>query len=494
MTKKVLAIDFGDSEGRAIVAELKDGKIALEEIERFNNTPVTLMGTTYWDVLRLFHHVKNCLLKAKPYEVESVAVDTWGADFALLDRDGVLQGNPVHYRDKRTTGMVDYTTRTEIERERLYEITGTEIMEKNSLFQIESLQLNHDSHIEGASELLFMPDLFNYLLSGVDCTEPSIASTSQLLDAHTKQWSWEIIDDIELDTPQLPGIVPSGTVLGRLLPDICTEMGIEPMDVIAGCGHDAQCAVAAVPTAEKDFLYVVCGTWSLIGTELDEPLINEDTLARNLSNETGFEGRTTLLRNIIGLWLIQESRRQWKREGSEFTFAALEKLAAESEPLKCFIDPTAPEFTAAGDLPRRIREYCEFTGQYVPKTVGEVVRCIYDSIAMKYREVKAEIEQVTGKKYPTLYLVGGGAKDAELCQAAANACGIPVTAGPAEATAYGNAAIQFIAKGDIDGLDKAREVIRESEELKRFEPENCELWEEGFRRFMEVPVEAEDKE
>lgn len=491
MAKKVLAIDFGDSSGRAIVAELENGKIKLEEIERFNNTPVTLMGTTYWDVLRLFHHVKNCLLKAKPYKVSSVAVDTWGVDFALLDRDGVLQGNPVHYRDKRTAGMVNYTTRTEIESERLYEITGIEIMERNSLFQLEALQLNHDSHIEAAAELLFMPDLFNYLLSGIDCTEPSIASTSQMLDACTKQWSWEIIDTIQLETPQLPGIVPSGTIIGRLLPDICGELGIEPMDIIAGCGHDTQCAVAAVPAAEKDFLYLSCGTWSLLGTELDEPLINNETMALNLSNETGFGGRTTLLKNIVGLWLIQESRRQWIREGSEFTFAALEHLASECEPLKCFIDPSAPEFTSAGNVPLRIREYCEFTGQYVPRTVGEIVRCIYDSLALKSRKVKEEIESVTGKKYETLYMVGGGAKDKALAQAVANACNIKVTVGPVEATAYGNAAIQFIAQEDIKDLDEARSIIRASEELAVFEPADTDRWDEAYKRFLDVTAEAE---
>ncbi len=490
MTKKVLAIDLGPSAGRGLVADFDGKKLTLEEIERFNNTPVQLMGTTYWDVLRLFHHIKNCLLKANPYDVDSVSIDTWGVDFALLDRDAVLQGNPVHYRDKRTTGMVDYTLRTEIERERLYEITGIEIMDINTLFQLEALQLNHDSHIEAARELLFMPDLFNYFLCGEDRTEPSIASTSQLLNARTKQWSWEIIDNIQLDSPALPGIVPSGTVLGKLLPDIAHELGIRRIDIIAGCGHDTQCAIAAVPTDEKDFLYVSCGTWSLLGTELENPLINEKTLAFNLSNETGFEGRTTLLKNIVGLWLIQESRRQWIREGQEYSFAELEELAKDAEPFKSFIDTDAPEFISAGNIPEHIREFCEFTGQPIPESIGEIMRCIYESLAFKYRQVKDEIEEVTGRKYDNLYMVGGGAKDATLAQAAADACGIKVTVGPVEATAYGNAAIQLIAKGDIKDLAEARQIIRNSTELTTFEPRNVDKWNEAYKRFLEVTADA----
>lgn len=490
MTKKVLAIDLGASSGRGIVAEFDGKTLTLEEIERFNNTPVALMGTTYWDVLRLFHHIKNCILKAKPYDVESLAIDTWGVDFALLDRDGVLQGNPVHYRDRRTNGMVDYALRTEIKRERLYEITGIEIMDINTLFQLEAMQLNHDSHIETSRELLFMPDLFNFLLSGEDRTEPSIASTSQLMDARTKQWSFEIIDDIQLEYPALPGIIPSGTVLGKLLPDIAHELGVKPIDIIIGCGHDTQCAVAAVPAETDDFLFVSCGTWSLLGTELDSPLINEKTLELNLSNETGFEGRTTLLKNIVGLWLIQESRRQWIREGQEFSFAELEELAKSAEPFKCFIEPSSDEFTSAGNIPERIREFCEFTGQSKPESIGESMRCIYESLAMKYREVKEEIEEVTGKKYDNLYMVGGGAKDETLAQAAANALGIKVTVGPVEATAYGNAAIQFIAKGDIEDLAQARKIIRASTKLKVFEPRDTDKWDEAYKRFKEVTADA----
>lgn len=490
MSKKVLAIDFGASSGRGIIAEFDGKKITLEEILRFNNTPVVLNNTMYWDILRLYHHVKRCLLKAKSYGVQSVSIDTWGVDFALIDRDGVLLGNPVHYRDSRTVGMVDFTTKTEISRERLYELTGIEIMEINTLFQLEAMQLNHDSHLESASLLLFTPDFFTYLLSGEDRTEPSIAGTSQMMDPYTKQWSREILDAVELDSPSLPGIVPSGTIAGPVLPDICKELSMDPINVVIGCGHDTQCAVAAVPAREKDFLFLSSGTWSLLGTELDEPLINDRTRELNLSNETGFGGKTTLLKNIIGLWLIQESRRQWAKEGSEYSFAELEAMGHESPAFQCFFDPSSPEFTPAGNIPARIRDYCEFTGQTVPKTPGEIVRCIYESLALKYRQVKEEIEECTGKKYDKLYIVGGGVKDETLAKCAANATGCTVCCGPVEATAFGNGAIQFIANGDIPDLAAAREIIADSVDLKVFEPRFTENWDAAYKRFIEVTKDA----
>lgn len=491
MPESVLAIDFGASSGRGIIAEKNGDTISLNEIHRFSNIPVDLMGTLYWDALSLFHNVKKCITAAKPYNIDSIAIDTWGVDFALIDSEGVLMGNPVHYRDHRTAGMVDYTTRAEIERERLYEITGIEIMDINSIFQLESLQLNHASKLENADRLLFMPDFFNYLLCGEKCTEPSIASTSQILDAHTKQWSDEIIKATELENPKLPEIKPSGTVIGKLLPYLCDDLEIEPVDVILGCGHDTQCAIAAVPAEEKDFLFLSSGTWSLLGTELDEPVINEQTQKFNLSNETGFGGKTTLLKNIIGLWLVQESRRNWINEGHEYSFAELEKLAYSAPAFRSFIDPAAPEFQPSCNMPQHIREYCEFTGQPVPQEVSEYMRCIYESLAFKYRSVKEEIEAVTGKTYDTIYMVGGGCKDKTLAQFTANACGCKVSCGPIEATAFGNAVIQFIAKGKIKDITEARAIIRNSVKPEIFEPQDTDTWNEAYERFKAVKEQWE---
>ena len=483
MSKKVLAIDFGPYTGRAMIADYDGGKMNVEEILRFNNTPVIVKDTFYWDALRLFHHIKRCLLSAKKYDIKSVSVDTWGMDFALLDTDGIMQGNPVHYRDKRTVGMVDFTTKTEIDAERLYEITGIEPVEINTLFQLEALLLNHGSHIEIASELLFMSDFFVYLLSGEDRTEPSIASTSQLLDVNTKQWSHEILDAIELDKPQLPGIVPSGTSAGMITPEITKELGLPPIEVIRGCGHDAQNAIAAVPAQEKDFLFISSGTWSVMGTELDAPLINEKTRTIGLSNEIGFGGSIDLIKIIAGLWLVQECRRQWQKDGEDFTFDELERMGHESPAFKCFIDPSSSEFIGVGNIPQRIREFCEFTGQEIPETHGEILRCIYESLALKYRHVKEQIEECTGKKYDKIYVVGGGTKDDTLMKCITNACNCEIVCGPVEATAYGNAAIQYITSGDIPNLAAARKIISDSIVQTVYKPMFTENWNEAYKRF-----------
>lgn len=486
MSKKVLAIDFGASSGRAMVADYDGSKMKIEEILRFNNTPVIVKDTIYWDALRLFHHIKRCLIAAKKYHVKSVSVDTWGLDFVLLDSDGIMQANPVHYRDKRTVGMVDFTTKTEIDKDRLYAITGIEPVEINTLFQLEALLLNRGSHIEIASELLFMSDFFVYLLSGEDRTEPSIASASQLFDVNTMQWSREILDAIELDKPALPGIVPSGTSAGLITEDLRKEIGLEPIEVIRGCGHDTQNAIAAVPALEDDFLCISSGTWSIMGTELDKPLINEKTKAIGLSNYVGFGGTIDLLKNIAGLFLVTECRRQWAKDGNDFTFDDLEKMGKESPAFKCFIDTSSCEFIGVGNIPQRIREYCEFTGQEIPETYGEILRCIYESLALKYRQVKEQIEECTGKKYDKIYFVGGGVKDDTLMKCVANACGCRIICGPAEATAYGNAAIQYIASGDIPDLKTARKIIADSIDQKIYEPMFTENWDKAYKRYVSI--------
>ena len=486
MSKKVLAIDFGPYTGRAMIADLHDEKMDIDEILRFNNTPVIIKENFYWDVLRLFHHIKRCLIAAKKYNIKSVSVDAWGMDFVLLDSEGILQGNPVHFRDKRTVGMVDFTTKTEIDSDRLYEITGCEPLEMNTLFQLEAMLLNRGSHLELASELLFMPDYFTYLLSGEDRTEPSVASTSQLFDVNTMQWSREIIDAIELDTPQLPGIVASGTSAGMIAPDITKELGLAPIEVIRGCGHDAQNAIAAVPALEKDFLFISTGTWNIMGTELDSPLINEKTKSIGLSNEIGFGGSIDLIKRLAGLWLVQECRRQWSKDGEDFTFDELEKMGHESPAFKCFIDPSSTEFIGVGNIPQRIREYREFTGQPVPETHGEILRCIYESMALKYRQVREQIEECTGKKFDKIYVVGGGTKDDTLMKCISNACNCELICGPVEATAYGNAAIQYIAAGDISDLPTARKIIANSIVQTIYRPMFTENWDKAYERFVSI--------
>lgn len=485
MTKKVLAIDFGASSGRAIVGIFDGERVSLEEIHRFSNDPVILGGTMYWDVLRLFHEIKQSLIKAKPYDVESVAIDTWGVDFGLIDKDGRLIDNPVHYRDARTNGMLDEAFKL-IPKDNFYNATGNQFMEINTAFQLLSLVKNRPELLERADKMLLMPDLFSYFLTGEKKAERSIASTTQLFDQNTKDWSRETVKALGINEEILPEITESGSVIGTLSKELCEELDIKPIKVIAVCGHDTQSALVAAPANNNDFAFLSSGTWSLLGTELDEPIINEKSLALNVTNEQGYAGKTSFLKNIIGLWLIQESRRQWIREGMEYSFMELETLAKEAEPFKCFIDPDAPEFTPAGNIPKRIREYCEKSGQYVPQTVGEIMRCIYESLALKYKAAISELEECTGKKFETLYMIGGGTKDKFLSALTANSCGITVSSGPVEATAMGNVLIQLMAQGEVENLSRAREIVRVSEKISYFEPENTDEWEKAYEKYEKV--------
>lgn len=483
MEKKVLAIDFGASSGRAMIGSFDGKQIHMEEIHRFSNDPVIVNGTMYWDVLRLFHEIKQSLLKAKQYgTLESVSVDTWGVDFGLLDRDGKLLENPVHYRDGRTAGMLEKSFSL-INRETFYRITGNQFMEINTAFQLLSLKENRPHMLKQADCLLMMPDLFHYFLSGQKAAEQSIASTTQLYDAETKKWSASVLNALGIPKEIFPPIVPGGTIVGTILPQIQEELGIPAMKVIAACGHDTQCAQAAVPAKEEDFAFLSCGTWSLLGTECDHPVIDVYSQECNLTNEAGYGGKTSFLKNIIGLWLIQESRRQWAREGNDYSFGQLEQMAAEAKPFQCFIDPDDPVFSPAGNVPKRIQEYCRRSGQYVPRTPGEIVRCINESLAMKYRCAIEELQQCTKKQYKTFYMVGGGIQSRMLCQMTANACGIPVSAGPVEATVLGNIAIQFMAAGAIKDLHEARTVIRNSQEISVYEPQDTKSWQKACERF-----------
>lgn len=477
---KVLAIDFGASSGRVMLGTYDGNKITAKEIHRFSNDPVIVNGTMYWDVLRLFYEIKQGLIKAKAYgKIDSIGVDTWGVDFGLLDEAGYLLENPVHYRDSRTEGMVERGFEL-MPREEFYQQTGNQFMEINTAFQLLSLKEQRPELLGRADCLLLMPDLFNYFLSGVKKSERSIVSTTQMSNPYEIGWAKEVVKKLGIPENILTEVVPTGTVLGPILPEIQEELGVGAMDVIAIAGHDTQCALTAVPSNEDDFIFVSCGTWSLFGTELDTPIVNKKSEELNVTNETGTEGKTSFLKNIIGLWLIQESRRQWIREGEEYSFSELEKMAEEAESFQCFIDPDAPEFVPAGNVPERIRAYCERTGQKVPQTKGQIVRCINESLALKYRYSLEEIKACTGKEYHAIHMVGGGTQSKLLCKFTAHANGIPVIAGPVEATVYGNIAIQLMAKGKIADLKEARKVVSASEELATYLPENTGEWEKAY--------------
>lgn len=486
MVKRVLAFDFGASSGRAIIAEFDGKRITLNEVHRFLNEPVSVGGTVYWDVLRLFHEIKQGLLKAKQSGgFDSIGIDTWGVDFGLIAKDGKLIENPVHYRDARNFGMVDEAAKY-MSKDEMYDRTGIQFMDFNSVFQLLSLRLNRKYILDAADKILFMPDLFNYMLTGEMNAEYSIATTSQMVNIDTKKWDDELLSALGIPQSLLCDIVPSGTKVGMLTDEICSELGLEKVPVIAVCGHDTQSAVTAVPNENKDFVFISSGTWSLFGTELEKPIINDKSKKMNVTNEGGYGFTTAFLKNICGLWLIQESRRQWIREGREYSYAELEKLALACEGFKCFIDPDSPQFGVMGDIPGRVREYCRKTGQYVPETVGEVVRCIYESLALKYRLTFDGIKDCTDKNYDSINVVGGGVKDGLLSQMTADACNVNVYAGPVEATVLGNVAVQLMASGDIKDIAEARRIISSSFELKSYAPEDTAEWESAYVKFKNL--------
>lgn len=471
---KVLAFDFGASSGRAILATYDNGSLSYEEVHRFENTPHEADGRLCWDFSMLMAEVKTGVEKAGAFD--SIGFDTWGVDFGLLDGNGKLLSDPVHYRDSRTQGMIGKALQT-MDAAALYGRTGTQILYFNTLFQLMALKEKQPELLDKVKTLLFMPDLFAYSLSGTPACERSIASTSQMLDLKTGGWCEDVLDTFGLPKNILLNPIKSGTVTGVL------KNGAK---VIAVAGHDTQCASAVVPTKDQNIAFLSCGTWSLLGTELDTPILSEKSMELGLSNELGANGRVNYLKNIIGLWLIQESRRAWRKKGEEYSYADLEHLALEAQPLQSFIDPDAPEFSPPGDMPARVQEFCRKTGQKIPQTVGEIMRCIYESLALKYRFAALQLQDATGKKFTALHILGGGTKDRLLCQMSADSTGLPVIAGPIEATALGNIVIQLVALKKIGSIDDGRELIAKTEALKQYAPKDTEQWDKAYEHFKTI--------
>ena len=488
-TLKMLAIDLGASSGRGMVGKFDGRKITLEEVHRFPNGPVNLNGSLYWDILRIFGEIKEALhtcAMSDNRDIASMAIDTWGVDYGLLDGNGKLIENPYCYRDERTVhGIMEELYRV-IPKEELYAVTGTQFMNFNTLFQLYSLVKERPEVFTNAKDMLFVPDLLKYFLTGEKQTEYTIASTSQMLDATKRDWAFGITDKLGIPRRLLGNIVQPGSVCGKLLPQIVEEIGGINPTVINTASHDTASAVVAVPSQKDDFVYISSGTWSLMGKELAEPCTTEKAFGYDITNEGGAERKIRFLKNIMGLWIEQESRRQWKREGENVSFDELSNAAVASKPLACLINPDDLSFQTPGNMPRRIQEYCEKTGQYVPQTKGEIVRCIFDSLSLCYRHTVEMLDDVTGKKTPFINIVGGGTKEEPLCRFTADACGRPVYTGPVEATALGNLAVQAIAMGEIKDVKEAREVIADSFEIKCFEPKDTAMWDEGYERFLKL--------
>lgn len=484
--KRILAFDFGASSGRAMLGRFDGRKIELEEVHRFSNDPVMVGKTLYWDVLRQFFEIKQGLVKSKAFgPIDSIGIDTWGVDFGLIDRDGRLLDNPIHYRDTHTQGVMDQVF-AKVPRREVYDRTGIQFMNFNTLFQLAALKAQRPDLLERADAMLLMPDLFVYLLTGHRQSEYTIASTGQMLNPYTGDWDTELFEKLGLPLNILQKIVLPGSPIAPLSAGICAELGVQPIPVTAVGAHDTASAVVAVPASQPDFVYISSGTWSLMGIESQTPVINDLAYEYQFTNEGGYGRTTRFLKNIMGLWLIQESRRQWQREGLDISFADMEKAALACQPFKCLIDVDAEILSTPGDMPGRIRELCRQSGQPVPETMGEVVRCIYESLALKYRVTKDKIETMTGRHYPDLHVVGGGTKDGLLSQFTANATGSRVIAGPIEATALGNIAVQLLGQGAIKDLAEARAVIANSTELKYYEPLDTEAWNLALAKYTEL--------
>ncbi|MFA7673682.1 MAG: rhamnulokinase family protein [Clostridia bacterium] len=484
---KVLAYDFGASSGRAMLGTFDGKKINIEEIHRFSNDPVYVHGTLYWDVLRLLHEMKEGLIACRKNghaDIKSIGIDTWGVDFGLLDKEGRLLENPIHYRDKRTDGLMEEVFGI-VGKKDLYDRTGIQFMQFNTLYQLYAITKDHPELLKRAETMLFMPDLLAYFLTGKKFTEFSIASTTQMLDDKTGNWDLALLEKLGIPTNILLDITDSATVIGKLTEEVCRETGLDAIPVTAVAGHDTGSAMISAPADTELFAFLSSGTWSILGSELKRPIVNENTFKREYSNEGGINRTARLVKNIMGLWIYQECRRAWNKESdTPVSFDELEMSARSAKPFACLIDVDSQDFYHPGDMPGRVQDYCEKTGQYVPKTKGEIVRCIMESLALKYRYVFDGLEDVVGSAIPKLHMVGGGCKNTMISQFTANAIGKEVTAGPIEATAIGNIVAQLIALGAIKDVKEARKIVRSSFEIKSYLPEDQKIWEEKYQYYL----------
>ena len=486
-TRNLLGFDFGASSGRAMLGAFDGERLELREIHRFSNDPVQVAGRFVWDAPRLLFEMKRGLAAAmrEGARLDTVGIDTWGVDYGLLDGAGNLMALPVHYRDARTEGMMDEAFRI-VPKEEIFRRTGLAFNSFNTLYQLLAASRAEPQMLENARTLLFMPDLLAYFLTGEKATEYTIASTSQMIDPARRDWERELLARLGIPAHFLTDITPAGAKRGALLPEITKETGVGSIPLIAVASHDTAAAVAAVPANTRNFAYISSGTWSLLGAEIREPLCTPEVMAANYTNEGGIDGTVRLLKNIMGLWIIQECKREWDRAGGTESFAELADMAARAEPFLAVLDVDDPCFLAPGGMPERIRAYCRATGQKVPETKAQISRVVYEGLALKYRWAVEQMEsRLLGHAIDVLHIVGGGSRNALLNRMTAQAIGRPVVAGPSEGTVIGNVLVQAMALGDIDGLPQLREVVRRSfpvEEVLPGAPDAA--WDDAYGRLL----------
>ena len=487
-----LAVDLGAESGRVFLGSFDGERVHLQEIHRFPNVPVRVADGLHWDVLRIVHEVKEGLARAarESGNPASVGVDTWGVDFALLDRDGALVSNPYHYRDPRTEGMMERAAER-VPEEEIYRTTGIQFMPLNTLYQL--LAFEDSPLLEAAYTLLMMPDLIGYWLTGEKACEYTVATTTQLYDLEAGDWAWELMRRMNVPERIFPKIIQPGTQLGTLLPEVREGTGLGEVPVTAVATHDTASAVVAVP-GEGPFAYISSGTWSLVGVEMPHPVTTTGALHHNFTNEGGFGGTVRVLRNVMGLWLLQECRRTWARNGRDYSYEELVRSAEGAPLFGALVDPDHSGFLAPGDMPARVRDFCTKTGQNLGEEPGAVARCVFESLALKYRWVLERAEEVSGQPAETIHIVGGGARNTMLCRLTADATRRPVVAGPVEATALGNVMVQAYARGYVGSLEEIRDVVQSSAEVQTYAPEDkADEWDEAFGRFselMDAPLEG----
>lgn len=483
-THSYIACDLGAESGRVILGTLAEGRLTLEEVYRFPNGPVQTGGGLRWDIHALWDEIKTGLKQiAGRGEPESISVDSWGVDYVRVDTALMPLALPFHYRDPRSTGSAFTDAARSVSHETIFAETGIQFMPINTLYQFIAEQAEPEA-LAQADQFLLIADYFGARLSGVGVAERSLASTTQLYNPGTQEWSEALVTGFGLPRSVFPILVDSGTSLGPLTPEIAAETGLRNVQVIATCSHDTAAAVAAVPEEGDDWAFLSSGTWSLLGVELPEPLINAEVQAANFTNEIGHGGSVRFLKNIAGLWIVQECRRAWQAAGQDYGYSELTRLAAEAAPLRFLLQPADSRFLAAGAMPEKVQDFCRETGQPVPETPGEIVRCALESLALSYKDTLAQIETLTGRRLTRLHIVGGGSHNALLNQFAADGVGREVLAGPVEATAAGNVLLQALALGHLEDAAALRRTVRDSFPIKTYTPSNSAAWQDAFARFQ----------
>ncbi len=478
------AVDLGATSGRTIIGTLSQGKLDLRELTRFANPIIETGGHFYWDIYALYNEIITGLKKVaqENIPIQSIGIDTWGVDFVFVGKDGALLRNPYCYRDPHTVGAPEEYFK-QIPREKVYDITGIQIMNFNSLFQLYTLHRNKCSALEAADKILFMPDALSYMLTGHMVTEYTIASTSQILNPRTKRFEQELLDVVGVKEDQFGKFVFPGEQVGVLSEEVQRMTGLGAIPVIAVAGHDTASAVAAVPAQNERFAYLSSGTWSLMGIEVKDAIINKESFDRNFTNEGGIEGTTRFLKNICGMWLLERCRKEWEATNN-YSYSELIDAALAVKAFRSVINPDAPCFANPSSMIEAIKHYCSETGQPVPESYGEITRCIFDSLALRYRQVFGYMQSMAPFKIERLHVIGGGSRNNLLNQFTSNAVGVPVTAGPSEGTAIGNIMLQAKAAGLVKDIQEMRQLIGSSIELTNFVPEHAEEWDKAYEHYL----------